>query len=98
VRCKRAVCDGGGGRVLLLSKQVRNEQRAIFIRTGVIVGAIAAMLQPLSHRRRTRRADRTRPAADAAAMEGLFKDVQWRAALAILGQPDVENRKARQTR
>ncbi len=79
------------GAFYLLSRRFESDAR-IFLRTGVIVGVIAAVLQLY-------------PTGDAqgvlvshyqpvtlAAMEGLFVS-QEGAPLAILGQPDVENRR-----
>jgi cytochrome d ubiquinol oxidase subunit I len=79
------------GAFYLLSNKFETNAR-IFIRTGVIVGAIAAMLQlyPTGDAQGALIARDQQPTL--AAMEGLFKTSNG-APLAILGQPDVENRK-----
>ena len=63
-----------------------------FVRTGVLVGTIAAILQlfPTGDMQGKMIANNQQPTL--AAMEGLFESKQG-APLAILGQPDVENRK-----
>src|SRR5215469_10290175 len=63
-----------------------------FVRTGVLVGTIAAILQlfPTGAMQGKMIANNQQPTL--AAMEGLFESKQG-APLAILGQPDVENRK-----
>jgi len=63
-----------------------------FVRTGVLVGTISAILQlfPTGDMQGKMIANNQQPTL--AAMEGLFESKQG-APLAILGQPDVENRK-----
>src|SRR5260370_4318146 len=63
-----------------------------FVRAGVLVGVIAALLQlfPTGDMQGKMVADHQQPTL--AAMEGLFES-QEGAPLAILGQPDVETRK-----
>ena len=63
-----------------------------FVRTGVLVGTISAILQlfPTGDMQGKMIANNQQPTL--AAMEGLFESKQG-APLAILGQPDVENRR-----
>jgi cytochrome d ubiquinol oxidase subunit I len=79
------------GAFYLLTK--RNELYGrTFVRTGVLVGTIAAILQlfPTGDMQGKMIADNQPPTL--AAMEGLFRSQQG-APLAILGQPDVEKRR-----
>jgi cytochrome d ubiquinol oxidase subunit I len=79
------------GAFYLLSRKFEHDAR-IFLRTGVIVGVIAAVLQlyPTGDSQGVL-ISRYQPVT-LAAMEGLFVS-QEGAPLAILGQPDVENRR-----
>jgi cytochrome d ubiquinol oxidase subunit I len=79
------------GAFYLLSRKFEDDAR-IFLRTGVIVGVIAAVLQlfPTGDTQGVL-VSRYQPVT-LAAMEGLFVS-QEGAPLAILGQPDVENRR-----
>jgi cytochrome d ubiquinol oxidase subunit I len=79
------------GAFYLLSRRFESDAR-IFLRTGVIVGVIAAGLQlyPTGDAQGVL-VSRYQPVT-LAAMEGLFVS-QEGAPLAILGQPDVENRR-----
>jgi cytochrome d ubiquinol oxidase subunit I len=63
-----------------------------FVRTGVIVGVIAAVLQLMPTGDRQGKLIAQNQPVTLAAMEGLF-DSQEGAPIAILGQPDVGNRK-----
>jgi cytochrome d ubiquinol oxidase subunit I len=79
------------GAFYLLSRKFEADAR-IFLRTGVIVGVIAALLQlfPTGDKQGVL-VSRYQPVT-LAAMEGLFVS-QEGAPLAILGQPDLENRR-----
>lgn len=79
------------GAFYLLTKRDESYGRT-FVRTGVLVGVIAAILQlfPTGDIQGKLVADHQPPTL--AAMEGLF-ETQAGAPLAILGQPDVEKRK-----
>ena len=79
------------GAFYLLTKRDENYGRT-FVRTGVLVGTIAALLQlfPTGDMQGKMIADHQGPTL--AAMEGLFESQQG-APLAILGQPDVEKRR-----
>ena len=68
------------------------EYGTLFVRTGVIVGVIAAMLQLFPTGDRQGRMVTEHQPTTLAAMEGLFQTVQG-APLAILGQPDVPNQR-----
>jgi cytochrome d ubiquinol oxidase subunit I len=63
-----------------------------FVRTGVMVGVIAAVLQLMPTGDRQGKLIAQNQPVTLAAMEGLF-DSQEGAPIAILGQPDVDNRK-----
>ena len=80
------------GAFYLLSNKFTG-QAQIFVRTGVIVGIIAAVLQlyPTGDAQGVMITNNQGPTL--AAMEGLFVTPQGGAPLAILGQPDVANRK-----
>src|SRR5215467_5226913 len=79
------------GAFYLLTKRDEPYGRT-FLRTGVLVGVIAAILQlfPTGDMQGTMVAHNQQPTL--AAMEGLFESQQG-APLAILGQPDVDKRK-----
>jgi cytochrome bd ubiquinol oxidase subunit I len=79
------------GAFYLLTKRDENYGRT-FVRTGVLVGTIAALLQlfPTGDMQGKMIAYNQPPTL--AAMEGLFQSQQG-APLAILGQPDVEKRR-----
>jgi cytochrome d ubiquinol oxidase subunit I len=81
----------GVGAFYLLTKRDEAYGRT-FVRGGVIVGAIAALLQlfPTGDMQGKMVAENQQPTL--AAMEGLFESQQG-APLAILGQPDVEKRR-----
>jgi cytochrome d ubiquinol oxidase subunit I len=81
----------GVGAFYLLTKRHENYGRT-FVRAGVLVGAVAAILQlfPTGDMQGELVANNQQPTL--AAMEGLFES-QEGAPLAILGQPDVENGK-----
>src|SRR5258707_1019542 len=81
----------GVGAFYLLTKRHEIYGRT-FVRAGVLVGVIAALLQlfPTGDMQGKMVADHQQPTL--AAMEGLFES-QEGAPLAILGQPDVEKRK-----
>jgi cytochrome bd ubiquinol oxidase subunit I len=68
------------------------EYGRLFVRTGVIVGVIAALLQLFPTGDRQGRMVTEKQPVTWAAMEGLFHSVQG-APLAILGQPDVPNQR-----
>ena len=88
----RLLRHGGGGAFYLLSGTIRHPMRRIFVRIGVIVGRDRFPPATLPHRRRAGRMIARYQPATLAAMEGLF-DTQRGAPLAILGQPDVPNRR-----
>ena len=75
------------GAFYLLMKQHEQYGRT-FVRTGVVVGVIAAVLQLFPTGDAQGRMIAARQAPTLAAMEGLFRSQQG-APLAILGQPDV---------
>jgi cytochrome d ubiquinol oxidase subunit I len=79
------------GAFYLLTKRHEDYGRT-FVRTGVLVGAIAAVLQlsPTGDWQGKMIANNQQPTL--AAMEGLFESQQG-APLAILGQPDVEKKR-----
>src|SRR6266581_2289711 len=81
----------GVGAFYLLTKRNENFGRT-FVRAGVLVGTVAAILQlfPTGDMQGKLVAYNQQPTL--AAMEGLFES-QEGAPLAILGQPDVEKRK-----
>jgi len=81
----------GVGAFYLLTKRHENYGRT-FVRSGVLVGAVAAILQlfPTGDMQGELVANNQQPTL--AAMEGLFES-QEGAPLAILGQPDVEKGK-----
>jgi cytochrome d ubiquinol oxidase subunit I len=79
------------GAFYLLSSKFETNAR-IFVRVGVTVGVIAAMLQLYPTGDAQGALIARNQQATLAAMEGLFKTSNG-APLAILGQPDVENRK-----
>jgi cytochrome d ubiquinol oxidase subunit I len=79
------------GALYLLTKRHESYGR-LFIRTGILVGVIAAVLQMFPTGDMQGRMIADHQPATLAAMEGLF-DTQQGAPLAILGQPDVEKRK-----
>jgi len=63
-----------------------------FVRVGVVVGVIAALLQMMPTGDRQGKLIALNQPVTLAAMEGLF-DSQEGAGIAILGQPDLENRR-----
>jgi cytochrome d ubiquinol oxidase subunit I len=79
------------GALYLLTKRHESYGR-LFIRTGVLVGVLAAVLQMFPTGDMQGRMIAGHQPATLAAMEGLF-DTQKGAPLAILGQPDVEKRR-----
>ncbi len=78
------------GAFYLLTKRDENYGRT-FVRTGVLVGTIAALLQLFPTGDMQGKMIAYNQPATLAAMEGLFESRQG-APLAILGQPDVEQR------
>jgi len=81
----------GIGAFYLLTKRDEAYGRT-FVRTGVLVGVIAACLQLFPTGDMQGRQIAANQPATLAAMEGVFKTEDG-APLAILGQPDVENRR-----
>src|SRR6516164_5295798 len=79
------------GAFYLLTKRDENYGRT-FVRTGVLVGTIAALLQLFPTGDMQGKMIAYSQPATLAAMEGLFESQQG-APLAILGQPDVEKRR-----
>jgi len=79
------------GAFYLLTKRDENYGRT-FVRTGVLLGTIAALLQLFPTGDMQGKMIAYNQPATLAAMEGLFQSQQG-APLAILGQPDVEKRR-----
>jgi cytochrome d ubiquinol oxidase subunit I len=79
------------GAFYLLSRKHQDSAR-LFIRTGVIVGVFAAILQLFPTGDAQGKMIAANQPATLAAMEGLFETKDG-APLAILGQPDMENRR-----
>ncbi len=81
----------GIGAFYLLTKQFQEHARA-FVRVGVIVGLVAVLFQIIPSGDAQGRMIAEHQPATLAAMEGLFA-TQSGAPIAIVGQPDIQNRR-----
>ncbi len=81
----------GVGAFYLITRQ-HEEQARLFVRVGVIVGAIASIIQVFPTGDGQGKMLAKHQPATLAAMEGLFRSEEG-APIAIIGQPDVENRR-----
>ncbi|HEU4941079.1 MAG TPA: cytochrome ubiquinol oxidase subunit I, partial [Candidatus Eisenbacteria bacterium] len=81
----------GGGAFYLITRQ-HEEQAKLFVRVAVIVGAISSVTQLFPTGDRQGKMLAEHQPVTLAAMEGLFRSEDG-APIALIGQPDVENRR-----
>ncbi|HEX5031728.1 MAG TPA: cytochrome ubiquinol oxidase subunit I [Candidatus Eisenbacteria bacterium] len=81
----------GVGAFYLITRQ-HEEQARLFVRVGVIVGAIASLIQVFPTGDGQGKMLAKHQPVTLAAMEGLFRSEEG-APIAIIGQPDVENQR-----